>query len=319
MIAPAGLLQLRVTAVRDEAEAIRSYVLAEAAGKVLPPFSAGAHISLFLPSGLVRQYSLINDPDIADLYEIAVLREENGRGGSREMHDVVRPGDVVVGSTPRNNFELATDARRHVLIAGGIGITPILAMARTLERRGAPWQLHYCVRNLSRAPFLDVLTKAPFADRVRLHIDGGDPSAGLNVEEMAVVEHRPGTHLYCCGPTGLMQRVSAACQGWSAGTIHFESFKTGGGSGVNSAFEVEIASTGEIVVVDPSETILEALRQHGKFVPSLCTQGVCGTCVVELLEGVAEHRDAVLFEHERGHKIATCCSRAVSRRLKLRL
>lgn len=312
------MLQLRVVERRDEAESIRSYVLAEVAGKPLPPFTAGAHISVLLPSGLVRQYSLTNDPDIAGSYAVAVLREADGRGGSREMYDDVRPGQVLVASGPRNNFELAREARKHVLVAGGIGITPIIAMARSLARREVPWQLHYCVRDLTKAAFVEVLGQAPFVDHLRLHIDGGNPSAGLKVEELVDSERRDGTHLYCCGPVALMERVRVACREWPAGTVHFEAFKARS-EVLNSAFEVEIASTGEIVFVGPTETILEVLRRHGKFVPSLCIEGVCGTCVVDLLEGVAEHRDAVLFDHERTHRIAVCCSRAISRRLKLGL
>lgn len=314
-------LRVRVDSIREEAEGIRSYVLVDPQGRPLPAFSAGAHIDLFLGSGLIRQYSLVGDAAATTLsYQVAVLREDEGRGGSRQLHDTVKAGDVIEISAPRNSFPVHDEAKRHVFIAGGIGITPILSMVRTLDRQGATWRLHYCVRSLRKAAFLDLLAGGSLARHTMLYVDGGDPTKGLDTAKVVSAEKAEGTHLYCCGPPGLLNAVRRAAEGWPAETVHFESFGSPTRCGsADSAFEIEIASTGEIITVQPGETILEALRRNGKYVPSICTQGVCGTCVVDLLDGIAEHRDSVLFENERSRKIATCCSRALSPRLKLGL
>ncbi|WP_342709852.1 PDR/VanB family oxidoreductase [Bradyrhizobium sp. B124] len=315
---PNGLLQVRVADVRTEAERVRSYVL-EGTEDGLPGFSPGAHIDVHLPSGLVRQYSLIGGAEAPNSYHIAVLRELNGRGGSIEFHDQIECGSVLQISQPRNNFPLAASARRHVLIAGGIGITPILSMVRALIEQGADWHLHYCIKDATSGAFLELLADPSFAPRTTLHLDGGDPSRGMPVERVAEIEKSDGVHIYCCGPSGLMKRVEGAVQNWPKEYVHFESFTAAVTTGDDKPFEVEIASTGEVIAVAANETILAALRRHGLDPPFLCTQGVCGTCVVDLLEGVADHRDSVLFETEQSTKIVTCCSRAVTARLKLGL
>lgn len=313
-----GLLQVRVAATRPEAERVRSYVL-EGTEDALPGFAPGAHIDVHLPSGLVRQYSLIGGTGAGNSYHIAVLRELNGRGGSVEFHDRIECGSQLQISRPRNNFPLATATKRHVLIAGGIGVTPILSMMRALIEQGADWHLHYCIKDAASGAFLELLASPPFATRTTLHMDGGDPSRGMPVERVAEAEKGDGVHVYCCGPSGLMKRVEGAFQDWPRDCVHFESFTAAVTTGDDKPFEVEIASTGAVIAVAGNETILAALRRHGLDPPSLCTQGVCGTCVVDLLEGVADHRDSVLFENERSTKIATCCSRAISARLKLGL
>ncbi|QOZ36529.1 PDR/VanB family oxidoreductase [Bradyrhizobium sp. CCBAU 53421] len=315
---PNELLQVQVADVRAEAERVRSYVL-KGTKDGLPGFSPGAHIDVHLPSGLIRQYSLIGGIEAPNSYHIAVLRELNGRGGSIEFHDRIECGSVLEISQPRNNFPLATSAKRHVLIAGGIGITPILSMVRALTEQGALWHLHYCIKDTTSGAFLGLLAKQPFAARTTLHIDGGDPSRGMQVERIAEAEKGDGAHVYCCGPSGLMKRVEGAFQDWPKECVHFESFTAAVTTGDDKPFEVEIASSGAVIAVAANETILAALRRHGLDPPFLCTQGVCGTCVVDLLEGVADHRDSVLFETEQSTKIVTCCSRAITARLKLGL
>lgn len=317
----APTMRLQVKAVRDETADIRSYILAAPDDQVLPAFEAGAHIDIHLPSGLVRQYSLFTDPIERQSYGIAVLRAAGGRGGSAELHESVQLGDLVRISGPRNNFPLADDATRHVFVAGGIGITPILSMVRVVSRRGQDWFLHYCVREADKAAFLDLLMQPPHVDRVQLHIDGGNVSNGLNVVAMAAAERGQGVCLYCCGPEGLMHAVKEACSTWPDDAVRFESFgnRADAITDVRGWFEVEIAGTGQILTVRDGETILEVLHRHGLFVPSLCKAGVCGTCVVDLLEGEVDHRDTVMSEAEKRNKIAVCCSRARTERIKIRI
>ncbi len=315
-------LDLRVKRVIDEAEDIRSYEFADPRAGELPPFTAGSHLDVHLPNGLLRQYSLCNDPRETHRYVVAVLREPNGRGGSACMHDVVRQGDDVTITVPRNHFPLHENAERHLLIAGGIGITPILAMVRRLAAIGADYTLHYCTRSPEKTAFRAELSGEPFAGRVRFHHDGGDPAKGLDVRAL-LAEVEDGTHVYCCGPTGLMHAVTAASAHWPMGTVHFEFFAPDPDvtEGPNEGFEVEIASTGAVYQVPPGKTALEVLRAEGFDLDSSCEEGLCGTCLVDVLEGVPDHRDLVLDDEEKAsNKLMTlCCSRAKTPRLKLDL
>jgi len=316
------LLDVRVKRVTVEAEDIRSFEFVDPRAKVLPPFTAGAHLDVHLPNGLVRQFSLCNDPREAHRYVVAVLREPGGRGGSACMHDVVREGDEVTITVPRNHFPLHEDARRHLLIAGGIGITPILAMVRRLAALGADYTLQYCTRSPQKTAFRTELTGEPFAGHVRFHHDGGDPAKGLDVRAL-LAQVETGTHVYCCGPIGLMHAVTDASRHWPLGTVHFEFFATDPSvaEGPNQGFEVEIASTGAVYQVPPDKTVLEVLRDMGHDVDSSCEEGLCGTCIVDVLEGEPDHRDLVLDDEEKkSNKLMTvCCSRAKSARLKLDL
>lgn len=311
-------ISARVAEIRTEATDIRSYRLVGVNKSSFPAFTAGAHIDVFLRTGIVRQYSLINDPVGAEEYVIAVKRDADGRGGSREFHDTVRVDDVVMISAPRNTFEIADDAPAHVFLAGGIGITPILSMIRTLARRGKPWCLHYCVHNEAGAAFLALLRDDVFSVHTTVHVSGGDRDRRLNVERLVEKTRASGAHLYFCGPSRLMERVKAACADWPSNRLHTESFGTSFQT-ESAPFEIEIADTGQIIEVSSRDTILDALRRKGLEVPFLCRQGVCGTCVVDVLEGVPLHHDTVLFDHERTTKIVTCCSRSAGGRLKLRL
>lgn len=315
-------LEVRVSRVKLEAEDIRAYELVHPDGGALPPFTAGAHVDVHLPNGLVRQFSMCNDPREADRYRLGVLREPGGRGGSASMHDDVREGDRITITVPRNNFPLAEGARRHLLVAGGIGITPILAMVHRLEGLGADYGLHYCTRSPAKTAFLAELGAQPFAGHVRFHHDGGDPSKGLNVPAL-LAEVEDGTHVYCCGPTGLMNAVKDAARHWPTGTVHFEYFSTDPAvsEGPNESFEVEIASNGDVFVVPPDKSILDVLIENGHDVDSSCQEGLCGTCILDVLEGTPDHRDMVLDDEEKdSNKLMTvCCSRARSARLKLGL
>jgi len=315
---------LRVSAVRDEAQDIKSFEFAAADGSPLPAFTAGAHLDVHLPGGLVRQYSLANAPGETHRYLVAVLREEKGRGGSCEMHDKVGVGDLIEIGGPLNNFPLAETAAHHLLIAGGIGITPMMAMLRQLSADGADYSLHYCSRSPEKTAFMAELQRPPFADHVTFHHDQGDPSKGLDVAEL-LRSHREGQHVYCCGPAGLMAAVRAASAHWPKGTVHFEYFSVDETAlaphGPDGAFEVEIESSGEVYQVPADKTLMEVLRENGHDVPSACEEGICGTCLTEVVEGEIDHRDLVLDDDEKaaGDIMTVCCSRAKGGRLKLRL
>ena len=318
MIVGTQRITAQVVDIRTEAREIRSYRLIGVNGAALPPFAAGAHIDVFLGSGIVRQYSLVNDPVGAANYVIAVKRQADGRGGSRELQDSTHCGDLLTISAPRNTFEIASDAPAHVFVAGGIGITPILSMVQTLTGHGSPWCLHYCVHDEEGAAFLPTLRGDAYTRNTTVHVSGGDPARHLNVERLVAEIYASGAHLYFCGPPGLMARVNAACHDWPASRLHVESFGASPRM-EDRPFEIEIAHTGQIVNVSSRDTILDALRRAGHYVPFLCRQGICGTCVVDVLEGVPLHRDSVLFDHERPAKIVTCCSWSATQRLKLRL
>jgi ferredoxin-NADP reductase len=215
-------MRLRVRSITYLAERINGYELVDSDGRDLPRFEAGAHISVRVGDEIVRDYSLWNDPGERARYCIAVLREVEGRG-SREWHERARVGDLVEVSPPRNNFPLAVEAERHLLIAGGIGITPIMAMVTVLRRQRADFRLHYCTRSPEETAFLDELAIPAAQGRVQFHHDGGDPVKGLDITAI-LREYRPGTHLYYCGPTGMMAAAEAASRHWPPGTVHCEYF-----------------------------------------------------------------------------------------------
>jgi vanillate O-demethylase ferredoxin subunit len=211
---------LRLRSIIFLATRINGYEFVDPAGQNLPPFAAGAHISVRLSEGLVRDFSLWNDPAERKRYCIAVLREGPG---SQSLHEEARVGNLVAASMPRNNFPLAAEAERHLLIAGGIGITPIMAMIADLRRRRAEFHVHYCTRSPEETAFLDDLTVLAALGRVQFHHDGGDPAKGLDIAA-TLREFRPGTHLYYCGPAGMMAAAAAASAHWPVGTVHFEFF-----------------------------------------------------------------------------------------------
>ncbi|MBE4746612.1 oxidoreductase [Corallococcus sp. ZKHCc1 1396] len=318
-------LRLRVARITREAEGILSYELTSEDGGALPDFEAGAHLDVQVPTlhGL-RQYSLCNDPGETHRYVITVQRDANGRGGSRAMHDHVREGDVLTVSEPVNDFPLLY-ARSYVLIAGGIGVTPLLAMARVLERTGAEWVLHYCTRDEGRTAFRELLTSPSFAGRVHLHHDGGDPAKGLDVRAL-LATRGPGTRLYCCGPAGLMKAVrdAALLNRWPWEKVHFEAFSAEGASATHATpeedFEVSLRSTGQVLRVPAGKSVLNVLRTHGVKVESDCEAGSCGTCLTRVCEGTPEHRDTFFQAEPAGDsRMLVCVSRARSKRLVLDL
>lgn len=314
------MIEVIVASKQLEAEGICSFELARENGQPLPAFSAGAHIDVHLGQGLVRQYSLCNTASETHRYQIAVLREPASRGGSHYMHDTVQEGHRLAISEPRNLFALDAGAQRTLLFAGGIGITPILCMAERLNHCGAPFELYYSVRNRERAAFLDRLQASPFAANVHVCIDQQQPLDALAV----LANPDAGTHLYVCGPGGYMAFIldSARAQGWPEERLHREYFSASPQAAApTGAFEIEIASSGEILRVEADQTIIDVLYDAGIEVPVSCEQGVCGTCVTRIFDGVPEHRDSFLTEAQRAlnNQFTPCCSRARSPRLILDL
>ncbi|MFG1423526.1 PDR/VanB family oxidoreductase [Roseixanthobacter liquoris] len=321
-------LNVRVRRITYRAEGIVSLELVPLGAEPLPPFTAGAHIEVRLPNGMARQYSLHNRPGERHRYEIAVQREETGRGGSLHIHDQVRAGDVLAISAPRNHFELDEGARHTILVGGGIGITPLIAMATHLGEIGASFALHYCARSRERLAFLEEANALAQAGSVTFHLDGGVPAAGLDTAAL-LATHMPGTRVYCCGPHGLNTAVQAASAHWPAGAVRFETFAPPSATfplppapldGEDGAeFEIELASTGTIIPVHSGQSILAALRARGLDAESSCEAGTCGVCKTRLLHGVADHQDFVLSRDEQAEWMMICVSRAKSRRLKLGL
>lgn len=316
-------MQLLVRSIVLEAKGINAYELVDPAGAALPPFTAGSHIDVKLAGNFIRQYSLCNDPRERHRYVIGVLNVAGGRGGSKAMHESVRVGDLLNISAPRNNFSLAQDASRHVLLAGGIGATPMMAMVETLSARGADFSLLYCSRSPELTAFRDRLKPHAKAGRVVFHHDEGDPARGLDVVA-ALREHEPGTHLYCCGPGGLMKAVEAATAHWPAGTVHFEFFSAPAAAAAPlrqadrpDIFKVRLASNGAVYTVPPDRSIVEVLRENGVECETSCEAGICGTCRTRYLEGSPEHRDFLLSDEEHEEFVLICCARSQSDMLVL--
>jgi vanillate O-demethylase ferredoxin subunit len=297
-----------------EAERISAFELRAPDGAALPPFAAGAHVDVHLSGGLVRQYSLCNDPRDTSRYVIAVLLQDGS--GSRAMHALEEGALVSIGA-PRNHFELDTTARRSLLLAGGIGITPLLSMAERLNILDRQFTLHYCVRSADAAAFTQRLREAPFASRAHLHADDGPASQRFDLPAV-LAGTGADTHLYVCGPAGFIAMVKAAAlaYGVDAARLHVEHFANAGvaaGAPLSpSSFHVRLASTGKTVAVPAGQSIVDCLTEHGVAIPVSCRQGVCGSCLTTVLEGEPDHQDCYLTDAERalGDRLLPCCSRS---------
>lgn len=301
-----------------EAERIHSYELIAQTGNGLAPFTAGSHIDLHLPNGLIRSYSLVNDQCERHRYVIAVNKDAESRGGSSFVHDTIRVGDVMTISAPRNNFALHEEAEHSVLIAGGIGITPLLSMIRRLEAIGRRWELFYATRTRAAAAFLDELG----AFRSKVHLDFDDERSGRVFDLAAIVKNAPAqSHLYCCGPVPMLEAFEAATAGRPADRVHVEYFKAREAPATEGGFEVKLARSNRTIAVEAGKTILDALLDAGIAANYACTEGVCGTCETRVLEGIPDHRDQFLSEEEQAanKSVMICCSGARSRTLVLDL
>jgi len=299
---------LRVATMARIAEDIHRFDLVHPDGAELPGFTAGSHLKVRAPNGLVRRYSLCSDPGDTSLYSIAVKREAAGQGGSIAMCDGVEAGDLLPCTAPHNDFPLKGRPTGHVFIAGGIGITPIMAMIAEVEAAGGPpWKLYYLTRSPAQTAFSEALRT--FGSKVVIHHDEGDPDRAFDL--WPVLEQAKGRHVHCCGPRGLMQAVKDMTGHWPSSAVHFEDFGSAAKPRPDDvAFRVKLAASGAIVDVPAGTTILEALRAAGHEMPSSCETGTCGTCRTRLVSGEADHRDLVLMDHEKTSFIMPCVSRA---------
>jgi phthalate 4,5-dioxygenase reductase component len=307
---PSSTMPLRLTRNDRIADGIYILEFCDPDGKQLPEFSAGAHIAVRVPNGLLRKYSLCNDPSERDRYQIAVKRESEGRGGSCSLIDDAKAGDELTVTAPVNDFGLPPRAQDFLFVAGGIGVTPIMAMIRQVMAEGKRFRLFYCSRSPETTAFRDELSVPEFKDKVIIHYDQGDAFRSLDLRPI-LAERKNREHLYCCGPRPLMEAVRAMTDHWSPTAVHFEAFSEAETHKADDKpFKVKLARSGDVLEVSTSKTILEVLRDHGLDVPSSCETGTCGTCRTKLLAGEVDHRDLVLAEHERKDTVMICVSRA---------
>lgn len=312
------LLTLRVERSEPAADGIQLLEFRDPTGAELPAFAPGSHVAVRVPSGAMRNYSLCNDPHERDRYVIAVKREEQGRGGSINLIEGVKPGDSVQVAQPRNLFELVTSAPSYIFVAGGIGITPILAMIRYLRSAATggggdkPFHLYYLTRSAANTAFLPELQSEEFRRHVTIHHDEGDPEQSFDL--WPVFEEPTKAYIYCCGPRPLMDSVRDMTGHWPASAVHFEDF----GSDLvrpradDAPFNIQLGRGGPVLEVPVGTTILETVRAHGRRSPSSCESGTCGTCRTAVLEGEPDHRDMVLTDAERRSAMMICVSRAKS-------
>lgn len=317
-----GKFPVSIRSISELADDIRAFELVDPTGMPLPAFSAGAHVDVHLPSGLIRQYSICSDPLDASRYVVAVLRDSAGRGGSVGMHQLTA-GDHLLISAPRNHFPLA-ETSHHIFVAGGIGITPIRSMMNAALARGDTFQLYYCTRSPERTAFLEEFRPLVQAGIAVIHHDDGNPANGLDLS--AVLREQPArAHLYYCGPSRFMDAVDASSTHWAPGTRHCERF-SGSGSGTSATpdaaeipFDVCLARCGKTFTVPPGKTIVQILRENAVDVDVSCEEGYCGTCMTRYLDGEPIHSDSVLDEDDQQEFVMICCCRAKSKTLTLDL
>ncbi len=315
-------MKVKIADIRPCGNRIKLLTLVPEGNGSLPEFSAGAHIDLHLANGLIRQYSLCDYPVQNNQYRIAVLREDESRGGSHYIHDDLKVGDTVEISEPRNLFPLAEQQNRALLFAGGIGITPLIAMFEALQQQGVEVKLYYFCRSEADAAFLERLQQADANGKVEICCQSPRTSPELLLR--MIEEPAEGLHLYTCGPLGFMDAVfqTAEAKGWPADHLHRELFQAAPiDESANQPFQIQIASDGTVIDVPADKSITQVLEEYGYFVPVSCEEGICGTCLTNLLSGDVLHRDQFLTEEERreGKIFTPCCSRARSGMLILDL
>lgn len=315
-------LYVRVASTTMIAEGIVSLELRSATGDMLPPFTAGAHVDLHLGNGLIRSYSLVNRQDERHRYVIAVNLDRSSRGGSAFIHDCLKQGVGLTIGVPRNNFPLAEEAARSLLIAGGIGITPLWCMIQRLIVLKRNWMLYYGARTRKCAAFVDELDALRIHNGAEVSLNFDDESGGrlLDMDEL-LANTPPGTHLYCCGPLAMLESFERAISIWPQSQVHTEYFSAKAPRGEAGGFTLVLARSGLTFEVPAGKTILRTLIEHGIDVPYSCQEGICGTCETRVLEGVPEHRDLVLSQEARegNQTIMICCSGSRSERLVLDL
>jgi ferredoxin-NADP reductase len=312
------VIEVRILRRTETAEGIIALDLEAPEGVLLPAFEAGAHVDVHVGPGLVRQYSLANDPAETKRYRLGILLEPEGRGGSAEIHKSFAEGRTIRIGVPRNNFKLVDGATKSILLAGGIGVTPLLAMAYRLQAQGADFELHYCTRTRGRTAFMEDIAAASFAGRASIHHDDGPVEQRFDPATLPAPV--PGVHLYVCGPGGFMEWIIGAAQarGYADDHVHKEYFSADVDVSGDS-FVVEARRSGKTVTVAADRSIADALADVGIDLPLSCEQGVCGTCLTDVIEGEPDHRDMYQTDQEKASnkQITPCCSRAKSAKLVL--
>lgn len=313
-----SLILVRVQAMRFEAKGILSVELVALDDATLPPFEAGSHIDLHLANGIVRSYSLLNSPTERHRYVVGVLNDRNSRGGSRYVHEQLRVGSSLTISVPRNNFPLAESAKHSVLIAGGIGITPISCMLNHLRSQDKSAELLYCARSRAEAAFSTTLLQQA---GVSGHFDD---EQGAPPDLRAYLASKPkDAHFYCCGPTPMLNAFEAICAELGLPNVHIERFAAAENvTAVQSdEYVAELARSKKIILVPAGKSLLDALLDAGLDIEHSCREGVCGSCETKVLEGEPEHRDGVLSKSERASNkmMMVCVSGCKGKRLVLDL
>jgi ferredoxin-NADP reductase len=315
--APGALIEVRLTAIRFAARDTNLFEFRRLDGKPLPPYEPGAHVDVHLPSGHSRSYSLIVARPDPDTYTFGIKRDPASRGGSRFMHDELRVGRTVKISAPRNNFRLKEDAGHTVLIAGGIGITPIRCMVQRLTERERSFALHYACRSRADAAFLHELQEVAGAS---FHFDDESEGRFLDVAGIVAVAAKD-AHLYCCGPTPMLNAFEAITKDWPREQVHVEYFtpKTEPAKARKGGFTVELARSGQEFFIPEGRSILEVLLDEGVDVDYSCELGICGACEQRIISGIAEHHDSILSEEEQAEnkRVMICCAGSKSERLVL--
>jgi ferredoxin-NADP reductase len=317
-----NMMQVRIKRISFEAETINSYELVAPAGGDLAPFTAGSHIDLHLSNNMIRSYSLVNDQSERNRYVIAVNKDAASRGGSSFIHQTLRPGDLITVSHPKNNFALQENAAHSVLIAGGIGITPLLSMMRRLAALRRSFELHYAARTRAAAAFLDELHTLKCNTPAKLHLHFDQELSGQLLDLSAIVKAaQADAHLYCCGPLAMLDAFETATADRPAERVHVEYFKAREKPAADGGFQVKLARSNRTIAVEPGKTILNALLDAGIAVNYACTEGVCGTCETRVIEGIPDHRDLFLGKDEQAANatMMICCSGSKSETLVLDL
>jgi vanillate O-demethylase ferredoxin subunit len=319
----AETFQVRIKSVTWEADGIASFELRPMPPrKELPPFTAGSHVDLHLPNGLIRSYSLLNSQDERHRYVIGVNRDPSSRGGSRYMHETLRAGDTLAISAPRNNFALDESAELSVFIAGGIGITPLMSMITRLRALGRRWKLHYAARTRQNCAFADQLQGLRDSEDADVHFTFDKEPGAKMLDIPGIVAALPaGAHLYCCGPLPMLDAFEQATKQVPPEHVHVEYFAARESAATEGGYTVELARAKRTIAIAPGHTILDSLIEIGIEPPWSCREGICGTCETRVLEGACDHRDLVLSAAEKAanDRMMICCSGAKSAKLVLDL
>lgn len=311
---------VRILQMRYEAETVLSLDLASPEGDELPAFAAGAHIDVRISDDCTRSYSLLNDPAERSRYVIAVNKEPNSRGGSRAVHEKLRVGDIVSISAPRNHFPLDENATHSIFIAGGIGVTPLLCMVRRLNALGRSWELHYAARDRKSASFLEDANALAKAGHGRVHVHLKRELGGSALDVPAVIQTADANaHFYCCGPVRLLEEFETATRKIEPGRVHLEYFAAKLAPALDGGYEVVLARSNKTIQVTSGKTLLQAMLEAKVNVNYACSQGMCGSCLVRVIEGIPDHRDGYLTDEEKAQdqQMIACCSGSKSARLVL--